>query len=236
MDDAKGLFFIKMITKAFEDQDPEGSLKEAFREIQRLGNHPDYEQGFRQFQRFIQSTIDASTPWSTEMYHRIQNAVNELVYELATDTFEGSEEQKTRLISLITSHPKWHTEYDRIKEELKSTLGPQPVIEIEIIRDNETIASKPLAQTEIMIKGITPGLYQIGLSTGMLLWEGQLAEEDLIWSSAFPERDLPMAAETELSDWEPTKIISILDGEIVIHIFAGLESGEIKIIRTQDSS
>jgi len=38
-----------------------------------------------------------------------------------------------------------------------------------------------------------------------------------------------MAAKTETLQQEPTRKISLLDGELVIHVFAGLESGRLLI-------
>jgi hypothetical protein len=62
-----------------------------------------------------------------------------------------------------------------------------------------------------------------------MLWEGDLSRQELLWAFAYPEKDLPMAAETELSQREPTKTLSLLNGELIIEVFAGLETGEIRL-------
>ena len=69
----------------------------------------------------------------------------------------------------------------------------------------------------------------VRFSNGRVLWEGDLTKEDLIWAFAYPAMDLPMAAETEAGQQDPTRAISLLEGEFILYVFAGLEAGEIKI-------
>jgi len=79
-----------------------------------------------------------------------------------------------------------------------------------------------------IIGNVLPGRYTVRFSNGRVLWEGELSKEDLLWAYAFPGKDLAMAAETEVSQGKPTRTISLLSGEIMLSVFAGLESGQIK--------
>jgi hypothetical protein len=80
-----------------------------------------------------------------------------------------------------------------------------------------------------------PGKHKVRLSNGRVLWEGDLEKEDLIWAFAFPERDLPMAAQTESHVQEPTKTLSLLEGELIMYVYAGLESGKMRLVREKST-
>jgi len=50
-----------------------------------------------------------------------------------------------------------------------------------------------------------------------------------LWAYAFPEKDLAMAAETQKTDKMASKKVSLLDNELEMTLFPGLESGEMTI-------
>jgi hypothetical protein len=83
------------------------------------------------------------------------------------------------------------------------------------------------------IGNIVPGRYQLKLNTGRIIWEGELTPEELIWSEAFPEQKLELAAETIDAEKTPTREIMVWDGEIIIRTYAGIESGSIEIKLTK---
>ncbi|MCK5679449.1 hypothetical protein KAI46_01405 [bacterium] len=87
----------------------------------------------------------------------------------------------------------------------------------------------PFAHDQVLRK-LKPGYYTLQTSSGWLLWEEYLSSEELIWTYAFPEQDLPLAADTDDADEVlPSKEIELLDGEIQLLIYPGLESGVMKI-------
>ena len=47
------LYFIPLLARALQQADSGPALKQAFAEIERLGRQPEYEQGYRQFRRFM---------------------------------------------------------------------------------------------------------------------------------------------------------------------------------------
>ena len=79
---------------------------------------------------------------------------------------------------------------------------------------------------------IVPGMYRLVLETGWVLWEGRLRTEDLIWSSAHPESPFRMAADTGRRADVPTREIPLLDGAVLLRVYAGLEAGWLEIDRT----
>ena len=104
-------------------------------------------------------------------------------------------------------------------------------MKIIVTKNGDTIGSIPaepsvFAQT---IRNVTPGFYEVRLNTGRVLWQADLIEEDLLWSAAFPEQALDLAADTGESFPRITKEFTILDGEITIRVFPEIESGRIEI-------
>ena len=116
-----------------------------------------------------------------------------------------------------------------IEGEAGAFLAKETTIEVEILKGDQVIGTFSFSGDPAYISPVTPGKYMARFSNGRVLWEGKLTKEDLIWAFAFPEKDLAMAAETEPSQRETTKTITLLEGEIEIRVFAGLESGKIVI-------
>lgn len=79
---------------------------------------------------------------------------------------------------------------------------------------------------------IMPGRYRLVLETGWVLWEGHLRAEDLLWSSAHPESPLRLAADTGTRADVSTREIRLLDGAMLLRVYAGLEAGWLEIERT----
>ena len=111
----------------------------------------------------------------------------------------------------------------------------QRSIKVIITKDGKTIASLPMNLLENLrlIRNALPGLYTIRLSTGRVLWIGKLSEKDLLWSKAFPETELKLAAATGEVKRVSTKEFSVLDGGISIRVFPGFEDGTIEVMRSR---
>jgi len=91
------------------------------------------------------------------------------------------------------------------------------------------VAEESGAAARVCFGPIEPGPYSLSLSTGRLLWEGELTASHLLWQEAFGDTPWEMAAETEVGDEEPTLTESLLDGELLLQVFPGLEAGAIAI-------
>ncbi|MFC1895239.1 hypothetical protein ACFL0Q_01045 [Thermodesulfobacteriota bacterium] len=220
----KRLFFIPIIANALKADDPERAMKEAFDKIKDLGRQAEYREGFDQFLKFI----DFTTLSSQEGFND-NTTIYGLIYDLASGEFEGNDKLKEELISAIKNHPTWKAEFERIGNLIQDFMVPNHEIEVEVLTNDEIIGSLPVSRMTATFSHITPGTYTIRLTTGRIVWEEELTREDLIWTYAFPEEDLAVAAETEPIEQAPTRMESILDGELEISVFAGLESGEIRI-------
>ena len=78
------------------------------------------------------------------------------------------------------------------------------------------------------------GNYSIRLSNGRVLWEGNIEAKDVIWKSAYPEKEYPMAAATQKDESNQTKSIKLLNREMSLNFYAGMESGRIALFLTKD--
>ncbi len=229
MDESKGLYFIPMIAEALKSNDPQRALKEAFEKIMELGRKPEYQEGFRQFDEFVKAASISfleKTPGGAEAF---QDAIDLLIHDLATDTFEGEKEEKISLIETLKRFPEWYHTYEQIKEASEDFTPPLEPLEIEILKDGKLLGSFPITPNPPPITPVLPGFYTLRFTNGRVLWEGRIHAEDVFWADAHPEEDLPLAAQTETARAEPTRTIALFDGEIEMHIFAGLEAGVLRI-------
>jgi hypothetical protein len=229
MDDSKRLFFIPILAKAVQIDDQRQAMQDAFDEIRELGKRPEYEEGFHQFFEFINTSLKLPSEEPGQKIQMIRNAIHHLIYDLATDTFEGDEEQRDALIATLRGIPEWNQEYERIEEEAKAFVAPDSPTVVEVLKGDQIIGSFPMSKTPITLRSITPGSYTIRLSNGRVLWQGDLLRNDLIWAYAYPGKDLAMAAKTESRRQQPTRTLPLLDRELTMQVFAGLESGEMRI-------
>ena len=224
------LYFISIIAKALEQKDSEQSLKQAFEEIKSLGTKSGYEQGFQQFQQFMNTVNEQAKKEGADDQLKTEIA-KQLIVELATDTFEGTDEDKRKALSIIKSNPQWRKEYDQLVAEIEELSQVPESIEILISRDNKPFKSVTFMEVPGTkgIDRIIAGVYNIAFAAGRIIWEGELTEQNLLWGKAYPGRHVKLAADTTGQKSEPTKEISVLDGEIIIRVFPSIESGRIEI-------
>lgn len=115
--------------------------------------------------------------------------------------------------------------------ELMEDPSRPPRMELLIERDGQVISScilSRVSRTET-VAGLAPGGYRLTLGTGRVLWDGCLAEEDLLWTAAFPGRPLPMAAETETPIHEVKRHIALLGGTLLLRVRPGVAAGIMEI-------
>ena len=110
-------------------------------------------------------------------------------------------------------------------------LGREMSVEVIIERDNEVVATRSFkdAVGAHGVNDVKPGNYRLKLDTGRLLWEGQLTDDDLVWSKARPRQNLPVAADSEEIRRKPTREIDLLDGTAVLRVYPGVETGSLEI-------
>lgn len=125
----------------------------------------------------------------------------------------------------------WEDDPEEVGAMILEELGRQLSAEIVVECDGVVVAACSFEQ-EVGVQtvgDIKPGAYCLRLDTGWLLWEGNLVEKDLLWAKAHPGQDLPMAADTGEPSRQPTREIDLLDGAVVLRVYAGVESGMLEI-------
>ena len=56
-----------------------------------------------------------------------------------------------------------------------------------------------------------------------------MTQQEVVWAKAFPDLDLPMAADTGDSKRQPTQEIDLLNGTLHVRVYPGLETGTLEI-------
>jgi hypothetical protein len=230
------LFFISLLVNAYDAPDRAEALQDAFEIMQRLGPQPGYEQAFAQLHAFLEE-VGRQAQVRTEDERTGAAIMTDLtIIGLATDTFMGTDAEKRALTALIMSRPDWREKYECIQTDLQSTRDAAEVVEIILARENSDLAVLSFARGGMpqtithVLRGHSFGHYSIRLSTGRVLWSGELRTEDLEWTAAFPGHALDLAAaDIRTLAAKPTREIPLLDGEVVIRVFPGLEAGTVVI-------
>jgi len=231
MKEDNNLYFIPILAKAFEGPDRATAFKNALSEIIRLGESPEYKKGFEQFEQFVASGLQSLSE-DSEDFARLRDFVfQRVITMLASDTFDGPEEVRNSLIKRIQANPDLARRYQELLEELSP--DNEPPLEVELYKNNQLLSTQPLPseQQSVYFDQIEPGNYSIRLSNGRVLWEGDIEAKDVIWELAYPEKEYPMAAATQKDEGNKTKSIKLLDGEMALNLYAGLESGGIELFR-----
>lgn len=118
-------------------------------------------------------------------------------------------------------------QFQRFMAEAYSTQVPSVQLERNGVILAEVIPC--LATEEVRIPGIEPGEYALRLSTGRLLWTGRIEANDVQWAAAYPTAALPLAAATDEGDAPWTRELRLLNNEIVMRVYPGIEKGTIGI-------
>jgi len=224
----KDLYFLPIIADALKQPDPRVSLREALEKIQNLGRQPQYERGFLQFQQFMTKVKRNWEKGYQKPEDMARDVIRYLALQVGTGVLEGDEVKA--ILDLIRSHPLWQEEFERLSRDASESEIPR-LPEIIIEKNGERIASIPCGNFPVThkIQNVTPGLYTISLDTGRILWQEDLTEQELIWTIAFPEQALDLAADTGEGVERSRREIRLLDGRLVIRVFPEIESGRLEL-------
>jgi len=224
------LYFLPLIIEAIRKPEPKTELKRAFERIRELGEKPQFKTGFIQFQKFMAELKKSSENKDGIPDDVIREILQDLALELTTGQIEDKKESSD-ILNLIISRPEWREEFEKFQEELTMPESQPRQTEIILEKDGKRFGLFSVGESPNITKigGIKPAYYRFLLSTGRLIWEGNLTEKDLLWAFAFPQQDLEMAAKTDDMIKRATREIKALGGEVIIRIFPEIESGNLEI-------
>jgi hypothetical protein len=225
----KDLYFLPIIAEALRKPEPKESLRAAIEKIITLGHRPEYKQGFLQFHHFMAEVKKKSEKPSMKPGDIVSEEIRYLSLQVAGDLLEETPKENQAVLDLIRSEPRWQEEFEKIYRETASkTTSRAPEIIIEKNREpmGFTSCEHPIIKE---FRNVMPALYAAKMDTGRIIWQGELTEKDLIWSAAFPGQALELAADTGEPTGRMTREITLLNGELIIRVFPGAESGRLEL-------
>jgi len=223
------LYFVPVSVKALDSPQPETALLRAFAEIEERGQQPEYRWGHAQFRRFMDlvvGTADRSHDASV-----VPEDAATLMVELTAGCLEGTAEEAP-VRALLVSRPVWREALEALMREMAPPVHESGTVDLTVMGPEGVTESIHLsAEVEsAWLTKVVPGPYLMRLSTGRVLWNGQLAAADLLWSEAYPEGDLRFAATDKHHERIARRTIPVLGGEVMLHLYPGPESGELRVV------
>lgn len=200
------LYFIPLVAKALRQLDARASLRNAFKEIHILGQKPEYGRGLANFKLFMA----------------------EVQHNLAT---KSDREQDVVLLEIMLEESIRFHEFGEINEADLQWRSADSVLDVIVEKNDEQLGAISTAELPVSKSfiDIQPGHYAVKLSTGRILWNGILAKKDLFWTEAYPNQAIKLVADTGATSIQVTRKIRLLDGEVMLHVFPGIESGRIQV-------
>jgi hypothetical protein len=221
MSESNNLYFIPILAKAFESEEPIEAMEKALREIVEIGEQEEYRFGYEQFKQFLKSGFESEENPSEVL-------LNKLLVGLESNSMNISLAEHEELINIIKSNKIIYEKYQKLIEVYQS----DSTLEIEIYKNEKLFSSKTIdsKEKELNIKNIDPGNYSIRLSSGRVFWEGEIKSEDVTLDDSQPNREYTLAADTDEVGIKPTRVIELIKNEMQLYIYAGLEFGKFKIV------
>ncbi len=220
------LFFIPILARALEHRDRPAALRAAFREIAQRGRAATDARGYEQFLVFMDNVQAARTEYDTL---RRLDEYDEITHAAFDGAGHPAEAERVGRELLHTSEQL--DAYTRLFEELSELDDGESVAYVEVRRDGESIDVVRLerGRTTSCSTGVVPGSYEIRLDSGRLLWHGALRAQDCVWRDAFPGEPFHMAADTPEADHRPAQQFILMNGEVTIRVYPGLEAGHLEL-------
>jgi hypothetical protein len=224
------LYFVPILETALNQIDRKSALADAFRSIQQLGREPGYQKGYRQFCAFMAAVVE--TTGLAEFVEDGPSDIRAFQQELGLLLRALGDEP-----SLVADRERFRKRVGGIPEHLRDLLehvhGEARPIELRLEKEQRVVAVINIRdeRESALADHLTPGCFTLSTDTNRVLWEGELSASDLLWESAFPGRPLELAADSDAaSRVQPTRQISLLDGDIELLVFAGLVYGHLRIV------
>jgi len=225
----KSLYFLPPLARATTQADTFSRFKIAFIEIQQLGQRPEYQRGFAQFKRFM--AVAAAYADAQAARFGDKWPIHNLLAELMMDEITGSSEDRRCALELIHSEPRWAAAFAECEVWLSGHEQGSRPLECTLFESGRCLGTiNFMSEVKFgVLSGLMPGSYRLCLPTGWVIWEQYLSERDLLLSRALPGEPLALAAATEEISRPMTREEVLLDGDLVLRVYPGLESGTVRI-------
>lgn len=229
---SNNLQFIRTLMEAWDAPDRHEALSQALQQLRIPSAATSYKEHYTKFARFVDEIETQLQADPGILKSHFLDLIEDLLVPILSDTWEGSERDRDAILALCQTHPMLSQRLNQLRIELEPALEV-PELALRLRRGDHIVAEVMVSGLPrgVSIPDITPGSYSIETSTGRIIWNGDIAAEHVLWTEAYPERDLQMAAQTDESEGEPTLAVSLLNGELGLQLYAGLESGTLHLIQ-----
>ena len=218
------MYFIPIIAHALEQEQVRHALDLAFEDIKMLGQRPECERSYAQFLRFMELVAACRD-------EEVCAAVRRCMIAWATDAREVAAGEWDAARDVLAARPGWQSEVDALYAEAQRSEWDARWPRLVLAKSGRVVRAIEISdQPGVESVGpIGPGAYVLELETGRGLWEATLRAADLIWSQSSRRGPLNLAADTPGAGVQPTREASLLGGEIILRVFAGVEAGRIEV-------
>ena len=167
---------------------------------------------------------------SHDPYHELEKAFEEILSLGCQEQYRKEFEKFVRFMGAV-----YHYMFDEVHYlDFIPSADPSPDLGIKTIleRNGACLATITYRHRRIIktITNVAPGHFVLKFKMGRVIWSGELTRRHLIWSEAFPDESLKLAAQTEKPVTKVSRIVSLLNDEIILQIIPGIEIGSINIL------
>lgn len=215
------LYFIPILERACRAHDRQAAFREAFRQIETLGQQDDFAQGYRQFLQFMQAAREADAKRRQFLESERSVDMAELLADVIDGEIAGSDEVEAAL-ELLKSDAECWSEYHRTVDE---PTPEQLAYGFRLEKDGSAIT--PPGWTGKLFGGLEPGHYVLQTDLGRVLWRGDLSETAL----NIDDNNLRMAASSEKARPVITRRAVLSDEGVDLIIMAGPGGGAIQLVK-----
>jgi hypothetical protein len=220
---ANDLAFINILAAAMRHPDDGVRWHQAFERIERLIGKPNSAAG-PYWRRFVETALASAA--SGEAQAVAETAFRTLLDRIGYEVSVPESRPALTRTSYVGPEP-----CAPLRCAIRDSMARTSPGTLQVHLDGELMASWALPLTsEAIASGLHPGWLTIGLDTGWRLWSGRLAEEDLLWKWAFPERRLPMAAQSGPTHVHYSRRINLPVAMLTMVVYPGVETGSIGIV------
>jgi len=231
-DSGNDLQFIRILMEAWEAPDRRQALSQALQELEKTSASTSYKENYANFSRFLDEVETQLQADPHILKSHFLDLIDALLIPILTDTWEGSADDRNAILALCDAHSLLSQRLNQLRTHLEPALDV-PELHLRVRKGDDIVAEVVVSGLSrgVSIPDITPGSYSIEISSGRVLWSGDLLPAHVLWTEAYPERDLQMAAQTDEVEDDPTLVASLLDGELELRLYPGLESGTLRLVQ-----
>ena len=207
------LYFIPILQEACARPDGPADFAAALRRIQLLGKEPRYRHGYRQFLHLLGAAwSDAADP------PVLDDVVSAVIGEIV-----GYPVLEASPAAGVQASP-WGQRFVEFDAAIRAA-AQRPVPATIFVELDERRCGQVAVGQEAVVDGLMPGSYHLRLDSGLVLWEGPLEAQDLLWHAAPPGQALRAAAETPHAVIPPSRTLRLLHGEVMVELHRGMQAG-----------